>query len=407
MKRTISYLILIFLACTFASPLIAQNDTQKKLEEKRQKYLKEIRQIEGLLQTDEKKQQSIISVVENLNYKVSIRQNLIQVTNDQANYLTREINNNQNEITSLRDRLEDLKKDYAQMVVKSYKSKSEQSRIMFLLSSQNFKQAYKRFQYIQQYADYQKEQAKEIKIKTEELQELNNKLLKQKEEKSALVAQNRIEKQKLQAEMKQQEEVMATLKRNMVKYASDIKKKRQEIDRIDREIDRLIKAAIAVSNEKAGNKSTTGTYLLTPAAKRLASSFAANKGKLGWPVERGVIKTRFGLQPSLTDRTVKENSSGIRIATEKNAQVKAIFDGEISEILVIKRANPAVMIRHGDYLSIYMNLQKIFVKKGDKIKTGQVIGEAFTNKKSGETYLWFRINKNNQKLNPEHWLAKN
>lgn len=385
---------------------MAQVDTQKKLEEKRQKYLKEIRQIEGLLQTDQKKQQSIISVVENLNYKVSIRQNLIQVTNDQANYLTREINNNQNEITSLRNQLEDLKKDYAQMVVKSYKSKSEQSRIMFLLSSQNFKQAYKRFQYIQQYADYQKEQAKEIKLKTEELQELNNKLLKQKEEKSVLVAQNRIEKQKLQAEMKQQEEVMATLKRNMVKYASDIKKKRQEIDRIDKEIDRLIKAAIAVSNKKAGNKSTSGTYLLTPAAKKLASSFAANKGKLGWPVERGVVKTRFGLQPSLTDRTVKENSSGIRIATEKNAQVKAVFDGEISEILVIKRANPAVMIRHGDYLSIYMNLQKIFVKKGDKIRTGQVIGEAFTNKKSGETYLWFRINKNNQKLNPEHWLAK-
>ena len=115
---------------------------------------------------------------------------------------------------------------------------------------------------------------------------------------------------------------MAVLKRNMSKYASDIKKRRQEIDRIDKEIDRLIKEAIAESNKKAGNKSTTGNYVLTPAAKALASSFAANKGKLGWPVERGVIKTRFGLQPSLTDRTVKENSSGIRIATEKTLKLR-------------------------------------------------------------------------------------
>ena len=407
MKRLISYLAVVFLVSACLNPAMAQSAAQKKLEEKRQKYLKEIRQIEGLLQTDEKKQQSIISVVENLNYKVSIRQNLIQVTNDQANYLTREINNNQNEISSLRKQLEDLKNDYAQMLVKSYKSKSEQSRVMFLLSSQNFKQAYKRFQYIQQYADYQKEQAEQIKLKTEELQQLNTKLLQQKEEKKLLVAQNRIEKEKLQSEMKQQEEVMATLKRNMSKYASDIKKRRQEIDRIDREIDRLIKAAIAESNKKAGNTTSTGKYVLTPEGKRLAASFKANKGKLGWPVSRGVIRAKYGLQPSLTDPTVKNNNYGIIIATEKNAEVKAVFDGVVSRIMIIKRANPVVMIKHGDYNTVYKNLGKVFVKPGDKISTGQVIGEVFTNSRTQESHLGFGVYKNSSTENPQSWLAPN
>ena len=130
---------------------IAQSKTQKQLEAQRQQYLREIKQMEGLLNTDRKKQKSIIDLVENINYKVSVRQKLIKVTNDQVNYLTRRINNNQNKISDLRDQLETLKKDYAQMVIRSYKNKSDQNRIMFLLSSDNFKQAYKRFQYMQQY----------------------------------------------------------------------------------------------------------------------------------------------------------------------------------------------------------------------------------------------------------------
>jgi len=277
---------------------------------------------------------------------------------------------------------------------------------MFLLSSNNFKQAYKRLQYIKQYANYQKEQGEAIKTKTKELQDLNIQLSKQKENKQKLIEENRTAKRKLEGELKQREVLMASIKSDMGKFSAQIKKKRQEVQRLDKEINRLISEAIAASNKKAGKKTSTGKYVLTPAAKKLASNFQSNKGKLGWPVSRGVIKAKFGKGRSLTDSSVEVNNSGVKIATEKNAYVKAVFNGEVSEILIIKRGNPAILVRHGNYFTVYMNLSKIYVKKGDKVTAGQSIGQVFTNKSTGETLLGFRINKNNTKLNPESWLSK-
>jgi len=405
-QGVITYLTLIWFCFTTVMSF-AQSKTQKELEAQRQQYLREIKQIEGLLNTDRKKQKSIISLVENINYKVSVRQNLIKVTNDQVNYLTRQINNNQGRISKLRTQLETLKKDYAQMLVRSYKNRSDQNRIMFLLSSENFKQAYKRFQYMQQYRKYQKEQGTQIKLKTTELQKLNLELIKQKEEKSQLVIENREAKKQLQREKEQQEEAVAALNKNMNRYSSDIRKKRQEIDRIDAEIDRLIKAAIAESNKKAGNIKSTGRFVLTPEGRKIAASFVANKGNLMWPVSRGLIKSKYGIQPSLADKTVKNQNYGIRIATERSAKVKAVFDGVVSRIMIIKRANPVIMIRHGDYVTVYKNLGKVYVKTGDKITAGQAIGEVFTNKKTGESILGFGVYRNDKTQNPEFWLAKN
>ncbi|MCA0152337.1 murein hydrolase activator EnvC family protein [Winogradskyella vincentii] len=384
----------------------AQSAKQKALEAERQQKLREIKQINALLFSNKKEQKSVITLIEDINYKISVRKNLIRITNEQANLLTREINSNQKEITSLRAQLQELKDDYAAMIVKSYKSKSEQSRIMFLLSSENFKQAYKRLQYLKQYTDYQKEQGEAIKAKTEELQELNIKLTQQKKDKQKLIEENRVAKRKLEDELKNREVLMASIKSDMSKFNAQIKKKRQEVRELDKEIDRLIKEAIAASNKKAGKKTSTGKFVLTPEARRLASNFESNKGKLGWPVSRGVIKGKFGRQRSLTDNTVTQNYKSIYIATEENAEVKSVFNGEVSGILVVKNGNPAVMIRHGNYLSVYMNMSKIYVKKGDKVTTGQAIGQVFTNRIKGETLLGFRIYKNDQVINPEPWLAK-
>lgn len=400
------YFIVFILACMFSSALFAQSDKQKQLELRRQQVLKELKQANELLFSNKKKEKSVITLIEDLNYKVNTRKNLIKITNDQANLLTREINSNQKEITSLRAQLQELKEEYASMIVKSYKSKSEQSKVMFLLSSENFKQAYKRVQYIRQYREYQREQAEEIKAKTKQLQELNITLTQQKAEKQKLIEENRIAKQQLENELKEREVLMASIKADVSKISLQIKKKRQEADRIDKEIDRLIKAAIAESNRKAGNKTSTGKFILTPAAKRLAANFESNKGKLGWPVSRGIIKTKFGTHPSPIDKSVLERSYGIKIATEKNAKVKAVFNGEISKIMLIKNANPVVMIRHGNYLTVYKNLSKIYVKSGDKVVTGQEIGEVFTNPRTGESMLGFDVYKEDKTQNPENWLAK-
>lgn len=399
--------LVFILLVSSLSYMSAQSDKLKALEAKRTQYQKELKQLNALFSLGKKKEKSIVTQVEDVNYKINVQQNLIAITNEQANQLTREINTNQKEISNLREQLKELKEDYASMIVKAYKSKSKQSKLMFLLSSENFKQAYKRLQYINQYKDYQKQQAEEIKAKTQSLQTLNLKLSKQKDDKKKLIAENKITKRELEDQKKAQEALMVLIKKDLKKHTAEIKKKRQQTELIDREIDRLIKVAIASSNKKAGKKSSSGKFVLTPEAKRLASNFEANKGKLGWPVTRGAIKSGFGKQRSSIDKTIFVNNSGIKIATEKNADVKAVFNGEVYRIFVVKNGNPGIMIKHGDYITIYYNLSKITTEVGDKVKTGETIGKVFTNKISGESLLDFRLFKNDKKLNPSYWLAKN
>ncbi|WP_282122618.1 murein hydrolase activator EnvC family protein [Algibacter mikhailovii] len=396
--------LLLFL---FSSTMVvAQNNKQKQLESRRQELRREIQKINTLRAENKSKERSELSLIEDFNYKISVLSNLIKVTNQQANLLTREINTNQKHITSLRDELKQLKADYAAMIVKSYKSKNQQSRIMFLLSSNDFKQAYKRLQYIKQYSDYKKKQGDIIKSKTTELQETNIKLLKQQESKRTLIAENREVQKSLEKERAQHRELMTSIKKNLSLYAAQIKQKQREAARIDREIDKIIRAAIAKSNAKAGKKANSTSFALTAEEKVLASNFIANKGKLPWPVERGVVRLGYGTQRHPINRSLTIKSNGVRIATSKGAKARAVFNGEVSEILKLKNVNPIVMIRHGNYLTIYKNLTSVYVKKGEKVTTKQEIGEVFTNPSNGETILSFTISKGFSTENPESWIYK-
>jgi len=277
--------------------------------------------------------------------------------------------------------------------------------MMFLLSSDDFKQAYKRLQYIKQYADYQKEQGDLIKGKTTKLQELNTDLLRQKSDKDKLIVENRAAKKELEKELKEQDKLMASIRQNLNSYSSKIKKKQQEIDAIDREINRLIREAIAASNKKAGKSKSSSDFSLTPEAKLIAKNFAANKGKLPWPVAKGVVKVRFGTQPSSIDPSVKINSKGVRIATNRNAKVRAVFEGEVLAVSGQKNSNPVILIRHGNYITIYRNLFKVYVRKGDKVSAKQEIGEVFTNNE-GKTMLGFGVFKESTPENPASWIFK-
>lgn len=403
----LTYKIVFILGFLLSTGLgFSQSDKQKQLESRRQELRREIQKINELRSENKSKAKSELSLIEDFNYKISVLSNLIKVTNQQANLLTREISSNQNKISSLRDELKQLKEDYAAMIVKSYKSKNQQSRIMFLLSSNDFKQAYKRLKYIKQYSDHQKKQGEIINIKTIELQDSNASLLKQQEDKKKLIAENRGVQNTLEKARKQHETVMVSIKKNLSRYASQIKKKQREANRIDREIDRIIKAAIAKSNKKAGKTASSKTFALTSEEKVLASNFISNKGKLPWPVEKGFVRLGYGSQPHPIDRSLIIKSNGVRIATEKGAKARAVFDGEVSEILKMKNVNPIVMIRHGNYLTLYRNLSQVYVKKGDKVRTKQVIGEVFTNPSNGETILSFTLSKGTATENPASWIYK-
>ncbi|MUP45167.1 peptidase M23 [Gramella sp. BOM4] len=390
-----------FLICFSLQSVSAQD--REALEERRLELRKEINRINELRITNQRKQQSVLGQVEDLNQQIRSTEDLIKVTNQQANLLTREINTNTNKIGELRKELQELKEDYSRMIRRSYKSKSQQSRIMFLLSSENFLQAYKRLQYMKQYTEYRKQQGEQIKASTKELQELNSMLLEQKEDKEKLIVENRKTRAQLEKNRKSQQDLIAQIRRREGDFAAQIRKKQDEIDDIDRAIDKMIRESIAKANAETGS-SERDTYELTPAAKALAADFAKNKGKLPWPVRSGVVTMKFGKQPHPVVRSVMVNNNGVRIDTDQGGKARAVFTGTVSEVQAVKGANKAVMVRHGDYITIYNNLETVFVKRGDQVLTEQEIGEIATSKTNGKTTLHFLLYKNNQKMDPAEWI---
>ncbi len=383
----------------------SQTDKREELEERRQELQQEIRRINSLRTSNLQKEKSILTEVEDLDQQIRTTENLIRITNQQANLLTREINTNQNKIGELRKELENLKEDYAKMIQKSYKSKSQQSRLMFLLSAENFLQAYKRLQYMKQYANYRQQQGEEIQQRAAELQQLNESLAEQKKTKDKLIVQNRQTRAELEKNKKSQQVLISSIRKKEGQFAAQLRQKQQEINAIDRDIERIIAESIAANNKEEGSVSRE-TFKLTPEAKALAADFEKNKGSLPWPVRSGVLSMRFGNQPHPVVKSITINSNGVRIDTEKDGKAKAIFGGTVSEVQAVKGANKAVMVRHGDYISIYNNLDKIFVRKGEKVSVGQDLGEVATSNSTGKTTLHFLLYQNSTKLNPEHWIYK-
>lgn len=409
--RAIRFFIFLFFSLFLLTPLGAQSIKQKQLEEKRKELLEEIKQINALLFDAKREEKSVLTQVEDLSSRIITRENLIRVTNQQANLLSREINSNLDKIDNLRGELKELKEDYALMIVKSYKSKTQQSRIMFLMSSENFLQAYKRFQYMKQYAKHRKKQGESIKGKTLTLQELNKGLIVQKKKKQTLIGENKIAKTKLLNEKKDQEGLIASLKKDEGVFTKQIQRKQDEADKIDRQIEDLIKAAILASNKAKTKKEgavtkPSSTFALTAEAKALAVDFTNNKGKLPWPLKNGVVVKRFGntRHPQLPNVTTY--CSGVEIATEKNARARAVFNGRVMEIQKIKGANNAIYIQHGNYITVYQNMINVLVKKGDKVNTKQDLGTVYTKSNSGKTILKFLVYKNSTKMNPASWVYK-
>jgi septal ring factor EnvC (AmiA/AmiB activator) len=376
---------------------------QKQLEAQRLQLKNEIKQINNLLFSNTKTRKNALSEVEDLQVKLNVRSELIKVTNQQANLLTRRIGLNERTISDQRKELEELKAEYAKMIQKSYASKSLQNRLMFLFSSENFLQAYKRIQYLKQYARYRRKQGIAIAEKTTLLQELNKTLNQEKATKLSLIEENRAVQKELEKERSQQQNLIKTLKRKERSLAAQIAEKEKQRKAIDREINRLIREAIAASNKAAGKKGNQ-TFQLTPEAKLIAANFQANKGRLPWPLEKGVVIQGFGRQQHPVVKTTTIQSNGVVLATEPSAEVRAVFEGEVMSVIVIKGSNPSVLIRHGNFITLYTNLAKLYVKKGEKVKAKQAIGEVFTNQQTGKTQLQFGIFNNVKALNPKDWV---
>ncbi|MGB2087092.1 MAG: murein hydrolase activator EnvC family protein [Psychroflexus salarius] len=395
--------ILFLIICSAVTSTVAQ--TKAELEARRKEIQKEIASINSILVSTQEREKSLLEEVEDLQLQIKSTEKLIRVYNQEANLITQNIDENTLKIDRLRTDLEQLKNDYALMIKQSYRSKNKQNRIMFLLSSASFFQAYKRLQYMKQYANYRKQQGEEIQQKTIELQQLNEQLFAQRQNKEAILADNRKAKAKLVGKKANLDQLIKQIKLEEKNYQNELERKQKAIAKIDQEIERLIKEAIARENAIAGSKSST-RFKLTPEAKALADNFADNKGKLPWPVISGIVSTRFGKHRHPIVKTAMIESNGVRIDTEVNSNARAIFEGTVSQINKIPGANIAVMIRHGDYISVYNNLAEVFVEPGDKVFRNQDIGRVGINSSSGKTTLFFQLFKNLNKLNPEVWIYK-
>ncbi len=416
-----SLLSLLFICIT--AGVFAQPSQQEKLEARKAQIQREILENQRLLQSVKSKEKTATSELILQKEKIKLKQNLISTTERQTRLLGDDMYKNQLQINRLNRELDDLRADYADMILKSYKSRSEQSRAMFLLSSENFLQAYKRAQYMKQYASYRKSQGEEIKVKSQELLGYNQKLQSLKSEKQKLLNENQKEKQELEKERKEQEKLVESIRKNKRQITAEIQKKQKESKAIDRQIEKIIRDIIAAENKKTAAagakakpnsaKAKTGAaaaasvnkIVLTPEGKIVADNFRANKGKLPWPVEKGFVSLGYGDQPHPVHRSLIVHNSGVEITTEAGESARAVFGGEVSSVYRLSPVNLAVVIRHGDFLTVYTNLSSVSVEKGDKISIKEKIGKIRTNGETGKTVLKFVLMQNATYFNPQQWLA--
>ena len=396
--------------------------TQEELEQKKAKIQQEILEKERMLEDVRGKEKSVGKLLSLQKEKIGLTEKLINTTTKQTKLLSNDMYINQVQINKLKKDLVILKEDYAQMIVKSYKSRSQQSRAMFLLSSENFLQAYKRLQYMKQYSSYRKMQGIEINDKTTKLADYNAKLSGQKTEKEKLLAEQEKQRADLEKEKQEQEKIANSLKKDKKQIAAEIKKKQQDYKKIDAQIQKLIRDAIAEANRKAAaakakaNPKTTTVaetkkieestkIVLTPEGQLISNNFKANKGRLPWPVEKGSITLGYGDQPHPVYKTLIIHNSGVEITTESGSNARAVFSGEVTKVIVISPLNKAVCVQHGDYFTIYQNLSTVNVSAGDKVTTKQALGKVRTNGE-GKTILKFMISQNTTYANPTTWLNK-
>jgi septal ring factor EnvC (AmiA/AmiB activator) len=382
---------------------IAQKSNKSDLEAKKNQIQKEIKAINEMLFDNKKKKAVVFSDIENLTYKIQRKEELVKLTNQQINLLDNEIKLNINQQLELETQLKEVKEAYGQMILKSYKTKSGKNRLMFLLSSETFFQAFKRVQYMKQYAAFRKNQGIKITLLSKALKTANELLLVKKNKKEQLVLNNREVQKSLENEKNEVNTIAFELRKKEKKYKKEITQKQIQSSKIDKEIEKLIREAIVRSNKNnLGSKS----FNLTPEAKALAKKFVLNKGKLPWPVLRGVVIQKFGTQPHPVVKTAKIKSNGIVIATPKFEKVKTVFEGTVLSVLQFKGSNPTVLVQHGNYISAYKNLSKVYVKKGDIISSGQEIGQVFTNNSTGQSTIQFSLFEKTTPMNPLLWILK-
>jgi len=403
MKKTL--LLFLFLLGTMGYGQ-QKSAAQKELEERKAALTQEIAQITEWVKEQQKVRGSVVDRIRILDRKQSALENLIALSAREVQFLQRQIDQSSNEINTIEVELKRLKEDYARVIQSAYQKKLEKNKLLFLLSASSFNEARRRMNYLLQYAEYRTIQAKRIEEKQLALQEKEKALQAQLVTQQEKITENQRQRDELERDKRAQEQLVAETRKQERKYRAELASREKERKRIDQEIDRLIREAIARANrEKAKAKSNAkDAFVLTPEAKRIAASFEANQGRHLWPVEKGIKSIGYGTYADKLYPSLKHFNNGVTIATASGAKARAIFEGEVMQIMSNRQGIKGVYVRHGDYITMYYNLAEVFVSEGQQLEAKQEIGRIHTDQVDKQTTLKFYLYQNTTRLNPELWV---
>ena len=384
--------ILFLLLFTFAN---SQSQTLKELEQRKQKTEQELQFSTELLEKTQKDRLQSVNQINILKRQLTLRSRLINELDTQIDLLENDIEEKTLFISSLNKDLENLKREYAKLIRFAQKNKTDMEILVFIFASEDFNQAYRRLRFYQQFIKFREKQAIEIEVtqkmianEIENLQQSKNELEKSKKSKDVEVI-------KISQEQKKYQKSVISLRQREGKLRKEIEERKKSMELLDKAISDLIAEE---AKRMANTKVRDGRYL------KLSAGFEGNKGKLPWPTEQGIITSDFGEHSHPVLKGVKIKNNGVDISTQQNAPIKAIFDGEVKKIVSIPGSNMAVLIRHGDYLTVYSNITKVRVKVGDNVKSAQQIGQAYTDPTTGKGIYNLQIWHENEIQNPTNWI---
>lgn len=396
---------LIFLVILLISPAV-HSQSLDELRKKKEKTSEQIKYTTRLLEEARKNEKQTLNKYKILNKQIELRTNLINGINSEVGVLGEFIDQNAWLVSSLNYDLEELKKEYANLILFAQKNQTNYSKVLFVLSSNSFNQAYKRIMYLRQYTEYRKKQAELIQWIRDLIQVKVKNLERQKTEKETLLQSKKREADQLNKEKKQQGQNLATLQQKQKEFEKKLREQQKIDAQLSREIQKIIDEEIQKAKAKAKESGKT-TYEMTPEEKLASANFEQNKRRLPWPVERGVITDHFGVHEHPVLKNIQVKNNGIDISTSEGAKARAVFAGEVSRVFMVSGGNWAVIIRHGKYLTVYSNLVNVQVKPGDKVAIKQTIGTVGTDSSDEDkTVLKFQIRKETATMNPEEWIAR-
>lgn len=394
--------IIFFLSLLIFLSGISSAQSLDELRKKKEKTSEEIKYTTRLLDEAKKTEKKTLSKYNILNKQIQLRTSLIAGINSEVGVLESFIDQNSWLVQSLNTDLAELKEEYANMIKFAQRNQTNYSKLLFVLSSNSFNQAYKRMMYLKQYSEYRKRQAELILWIRDLINQKVEKLQVQRKEKENLLVIKKSEATRLSDEKKQQGQYLTSLQQKQKEYEKKLRAQQQIDAQLSREIQKIIDEEVRKAKEggKAG-------FEMTPEQKLVSGQFEQNKRRLPWPVERGVITDHFGVHAHPVLKNVQVRNNGIDISTNQGSIARSVFTGEVSRVFSVTGGNLAVIIRHGKYLTVYSNLVNVLVNAGDKVNLKQTIGTIGTDYTDGDkTILKFQIWRENEKMNPEEWIAR-